>query len=96
VEQGPRRHPSYSATTARLMSLSVTRSSNRMDNKHLLVIGINSCKHLIPRLWICTAVVKATALAPLSDLLLNVIKLTQKYNSFYYTIVNKKLGKRDT
>ena len=77
------------------MLLSVTRSSNRIDNKHLLVIGINSYKHLIPCSWICVVVIKATTLAPLSDLLLNVIKLTQKYNSVCYIIINKRLGKQD-
>ncbi len=76
VEQEPGRPLTYSATAARSMSLSVTRSSDRIDDKHLLVMGIDGCKHLIPRSWICAAVTKATALAPLSDPLLDVIKLT--------------------
>ena len=45
------------------------------------VFELDSCKYLIPRSWICAATERATALAPLSEPLLDLIQVAQKNDS---------------
>ena len=59
------------------------------------VFELDGCKHLIPRTWICAATERATALAPLSEPLLDIVKVAQRTDSRCRAIMNQRRGKRD-
>jgi transposase InsO family protein len=59
------------------------------------VFELDGCKHLIPRSWICAATERATALAPLSEPLLDLIQVAQRNDSRCQDILKNRLGKRD-
>ena len=75
-EIGPGRHLNGSATAAMITELSMAKSSDgTYDSPPPRVMELDGCKHLIPRLWICAATERATALAPLSESLTDIIKV---------------------
>jgi hypothetical protein len=84
-ETGPGRHLNGSAT-----ELSMAKSSDgTYDSPPPRVMELDGCKHLIPRLWICAATERATALAPLSESLTDIIKVAQRNDSQCQKIVNE-------
>jgi hypothetical protein len=65
-----------SASKATVMEVSTTTLLNgAKDSTVPRVFELNGCKYLIPRIWICAAIERATALAPLSEPLLDIIKV---------------------
>ncbi len=76
VETGPGRHLNGSANNATVVELSTTTPLNRACDPYLpRVMEIDGYKYLIPRSWICAATERATALAPLSEPLIDIIKV---------------------
>jgi hypothetical protein len=65
-----------SASKATVMEVSTTTLLNSAkDSTVPRVFKLDSCKHFILRIWICTAIKRAITLAPLSEPLLNIIKV---------------------
>jgi hypothetical protein len=84
------------AFEARVMEVSTTTSPEGIMNSSVpRVFELDGCKHLIPRTWICAATERATALAPLSEPLLDIVKVAQRNDSRCQDIVKQRLGKRD-
>jgi len=85
------------ASEAKVMEVSTTTSPKGIMNSSVpRVFELDGCKYLIPRTWIYAATERATALAPLSEPLLDIVKVAQRNDSRCQNIVKQRLGKRDT
>jgi hypothetical protein len=95
VETGPGRHLNGSANNATVVELSTTTPLDGACDPYLpRVMEIDGCKHLIPRSWICAATERATALAPLSEPLIDIIKVAQRNDNECKRIIKTRFGKR--
>ena len=93
--QGIGTHLEGTATVASVMRVSLTSSLDGVRDSIPRVFELDDCKHLIPRIWICAVTKRTTALAPLSEPLLDLVKVAQRNDPRYKNIVEKRLGKRN-
>ena len=93
--QGGGIHLEGTASDASVKRVSLTSSLEGVKDSFPRVFELDGCKHLIPRTWICAATERATALAPLSEPLLEIIQVAQRNDSRCQDIAKKRLGKRN-
>ena len=96
-EEGTGSYLIGSATAAKMIGLSMALSSDEAYDSISFprVMEIDGCKHLIPRSQICTTIERATALAPLTEPLLEIIRIAQRNDEQCKIITKERLGKRD-
>ena len=91
-----------SSDTTRVLSVAAAPQmdafyGNRVKiGRGLPVNGLDGCKHLVPRRWLCAATSKATAYAPLPESIQEVLRRLQQQDTHCKEVKLKLMGKRDS